>query len=247
MATRTTYEPDRVRSMFNRIAPRYDLLNHLLSSGIDIVWRKKAVRLLQPDAPEEILDVATGTGDLAFEAARSLRPRRVVALDVAGEMMKIGEAKAIRKGLQDVVAFTEGSAEFLPFSDASFEAVISSFGVRNFSDLNRGLSECSRVLKPGGSVVILEFSTPRKSPMKQLYALYSRLILPGVGRLVSKDKEAYRYLPETIAGFPDGEDFLSLLTAAGLESPTQTRLTFGIATIYHARKPLDRNRNEVRN
>ncbi|HEX9615393.1 MAG TPA: bifunctional demethylmenaquinone methyltransferase/2-methoxy-6-polyprenyl-1,4-benzoquinol methylase UbiE [Bacteroidota bacterium] len=237
-SSRRTYRPEYVRTMFNRIAPRYDLLNHLLSSGIDIFWRRKAIRILQPLAPMEILDVATGTGDFAFEAADLLHPRSVVGVDVAEEMIRIGEVKAKKRGLDNVVRFAEGQAESLPFSDSSFDSVISAFGVRNFSDLNKGLREFSRVLRPGGSVVILEFSNPRAFPVRQLYRFYSDTVLPAVGRLISRNREAYEYLPGTIREFPDGDDFLSILKSAGLESPLQIRLTFGIVTIYHAHKPI---------
>lgn len=232
---RTTYEPGYVRGLFNRIAPRYDLLNHVLSSGIDVWWRRKAIRLLSSLSPATVLDVATGTGDFAFEAARLLSPHSVVGVDVAENMLARGMEKAKRKGLDRIVSFRQGSAEGLPFSDGSFDAVCSAFGVRNFSDLDAGLREMRRVLRPGGAVVILEFSRPHAFPVKQLYRAYSRTVLPMVGGWISRDPEAYRYLPSTIGEFPDGEEFLSHLRAAGFRSAHQLPMTFGIATAYDAR------------
>ncbi|MBI4418478.1 MAG: bifunctional demethylmenaquinone methyltransferase/2-methoxy-6-polyprenyl-1,4-benzoquinol methylase UbiE [Ignavibacteriales bacterium] len=235
-ATRNTYEPAYVRSLFNRIAPRYDLLNHLLSSGIDIWWRKRAIRRLRFLQPSDILDVATGTGDFAFEAARSLSPKRVVGMDVAENMLALGREKAERKKLGHIVSFREGTAEKLPFPEDSFDAVLSAFGVRNFSDLDTGLLEMRRVLRPGGAVLILEFSHPHAFPVKQLYNAYSQTLLPALGGLISRDPEAYRYLPSTIGEFPDGEDFLECLRKAGFRSTRRLSMTFGIATAYDALK-----------
>ncbi|GJQ20133.1 MAG: demethylmenaquinone methyltransferase [Bacteroidia bacterium] len=233
---RKSYEPAYVRSLFNRIAPRYDLLNHLLSSGIDILWRKKAIRLLREFRPSEILDVATGTGDFAFEAARLLLPSRVVGIDVAENMLALGREKARRRGLSERVSFQQGSAEHLPFPEGSFDAVISAFGVRNFSDLHAGLCEMHRVLRPGGVILVLEFSHPRRFPVKQLYGAYSRTLLPAIGRLISRDRTAYRYLPSTIGEFPDGEKFVQHLQTAGFHSARRLSMTFGIATAYDALK-----------
>lgn len=233
--SRTTYEPGYVRGLFNRIAPRYDLLNHVLSSGIDIWWRRQAVRRLATVSPATVLDVATGTGDCALEAARLLSPRSVVGVDVAENMLELGEEKAKRRGLDRIVSFRKGAAEALPFADASFDAVLSAFGVRNFSDLDAGLREMRRVLRPGGAVVILEFSRPRSFPVKQLYQAYSRTLLPAIGGWVSRDREAYRYLPSTIGEFPDGEEFLQHLRAAGFQSARRHPMTFRIATAYDAR------------
>jgi demethylmenaquinone methyltransferase/2-methoxy-6-polyprenyl-1,4-benzoquinol methylase len=233
---RKSYEPAYVRSLFNRIAPRYDLLNHILSSGIDILWRKKAIRRLCELHPSEILDVATGTGDFAFEAARTLSPTRVVGIDVAENMLSLGREKALRKGLGDRVLFQQASAEQLPFPEGSFDAVISAFGVRNFSDLQAGLREMFRVLRPGGAILVLEFSHPRVFPVKQLYHVYSRTLLPAIGKLISRDRTAYRYLPSTIGEFPDGDEFLRHLQAAGFHSGRRLSMTFGIATAYDALK-----------
>lgn len=236
--TRATYDPEYVRTLFNRIAGRYDLLNHLLSSGFDILWRKKAVRLLGRSHPRRILDVATGTGDLALELVR-LKPQGVVGVDVAPEMLRIAARKAVRKNLGNLLSFQEAPAEQLPFPDKTFDAVTVSFGVRNFSSLEQGLSEMARVLRPGGEVVILEFSRPRVFPIRQLYGLYSRRVLPLIGGWISRHREAYEYLPNTIREFPDGEAFGTILRQAGFADLQITPLTFGIVTIYHARTGTD--------
>jgi demethylmenaquinone methyltransferase/2-methoxy-6-polyprenyl-1,4-benzoquinol methylase len=183
----------------------------------------------------EILDVATGTGDLAFEVVRQVRPRHVTGIDVAPAMLTIGRSKAEKLGFRDV-EFTEGSAESLPFKTGLFDAVTAGFGVRNFSDLAKGLSEMHRVLKHGAPVVILEFSRPKAFLVKELYSLYSRIVLPAVGGLVSRNREAYEYLPGTIREFPDGDDFLTLLRTAGFHSLKHIPLTFGIASIYYGIK-----------
>lgn len=233
--SRRTYSTEYVRSLFNRIAPRYDFLNHLLSFGIDFLWRKRAIGVLRPAHPRTILDVATGTGDLAFEAARILSPNRVVGIDVAEEMLEIARTKAKAGGWVSTV-FETGTAEHLPFPDNQFDAVTVAFGVRNFSDLDRGLREMLRVLRPGGSLVVLEFSRPRAFPVRLLYDWYSRHLLPSLGGLISRSREAYEYLPGTIRMFPDGPDFLAILRRTGFQSVIHFPLTFGIATIYHGIK-----------
>jgi demethylmenaquinone methyltransferase/2-methoxy-6-polyprenyl-1,4-benzoquinol methylase len=222
---------DRVRAMFDNIAPRYDLLNRVLSAGIDQSWRRKAVGLLREDAPARVLDVATGTADLAIMAAER-GAERVVGVDIAEEMLELGREKVRRKGLDERIILQQGDAEKLPFSDRQFDAALVAFGVRNFEELDRGLSEIGRVLRPGGRIVVLEFSKPRTFPVKQLYDFYGRRILPVVGRLVSGDPAAYTYLPESIRAFPDGDAFLSLLGAAGFNETRCVPLTFGIASIY---------------
>ncbi|MEX1139311.1 MAG: bifunctional demethylmenaquinone methyltransferase/2-methoxy-6-polyprenyl-1,4-benzoquinol methylase UbiE [Bacteroidota bacterium] len=234
-AGRATFDPKYVRGLFDRIAPRYDLLNHLLSSGIDVLWRRKTIGLLCPHRPSNVLDVATGTGDLAFEAVRQLHPHHVIGIDVAPAMLDIGRAKAVKKGFRSV-EFAEGPAEALPFETDSFDALTVGFGVRNFSDLSKGLSEMYRVLRPGSPVIVLEFSRPRSFPVQQLYSLYSKTLLPAVGGFISRDREAYEYLPGTIREFPDGNDFLALLRTAGFHSLKHYPLTFGIATIYYGIK-----------
>jgi len=220
-----------VMEMFDAIAPRYDLLNRVLSMGIDQRWRRQAVEWLREEAPERILDVATGTGDLAIQAM-TLDPKKVVGVDIAEEMLSVGRVKIEKMGLSDRILLQQGDAERLPFSDRQFDAALVAFGVRNFEDLNRGLQEIRRVLKPGGALVVLEFSRPRAFPIKQAYAFYGRYILPRVGRTLSKDEGAYEYLPASISAFPDGKDFLEIMQQAGYQNLAHRPLTFGIATLY---------------
>ncbi len=222
---------EQVEAMFDAIAPRYDLLNRVLSMGIDRRWRRKAVAMLAAEQPERILDVATGTADLAVEAMR-LDPKKVVGVDISEEMLRRGREKVERLGLSDRIVLQRGDAEKLPFSDNQFHAVLVAFGVRNFQDLDKGLAEIHRVLRPGGALVVLEFSKPRAFPIKQGYAFYSRFILPRVGRAISKNDGAYRYLPDSVAAFPDGEAFLDRMRQAGYHDLTCQPLTFGIASLY---------------
>ncbi len=217
--------------MFDKIAPRYDLLNRLLSGGVDQIWRRKAIALLRKTRPRSILDVATGTADLAIMVAR-LDPDRIVGVDIAEEMLEIGRRKIRRKGLSDLIELRFGDAEKLPFSDNQFDAVLVGFGVRNFEDLPEGLTQMHRVLKSGGTLIVLEFSRPTAFPIKQLYAFYGSRILPLIGKIVSGDEGAYTYLPDSIAAFPDGEDFLNVMRSVGFSGVRQHRLTFGIASIY---------------
>ncbi len=224
-----------VHWMFNAIAPRYDFLNHLLSYGLNIFWRRKAIELLRPFQPKRILDIATGTADFAIAALR-LHPMEVIGVDIAEEMLKIGKEKIRKRNLNGVVKLDVGDAEQLKFESASFDAVLVAFGVRNFENLEKGLSEIHRVLKLGGVAVILEFSRPRKSPFKQVYSWYMRRVVPAIGGWISKHREAYEYLPETIWQFPDGEDFLAILRQIGFLSASAHPLTFGVATIYRAQK-----------
>lgn len=223
-----------VHKMFDKIAPRYDLLNRVLSGGIDQSWRRKTVSMLAADRPKRILDIATGTADLAIMTAK-LKPVSIIGVDIAEEMLEIGRRKIRRKGLDDTIELRVGDAEDLPFQDAEFDAVLVAFGVRNFENLGLGLSEMGRVLKPGGRLLILEFSRPTVVPIKQLYSFYGRYILPRIGKIVSGDDEAYSYLPESIEGFPEREDFLELMDRVGFADSTVTSLTFGIAAIYSAR------------
>jgi demethylmenaquinone methyltransferase / 2-methoxy-6-polyprenyl-1,4-benzoquinol methylase len=220
-----------VRSLFDAIAYRYDLLNHLLSGGIDVYWRRRAIEHLRTLAPTRILDVATGTGDLALAAMR-LKPREVIGVDIADEMLRFGRRKVERRGLTRWITLKSGDAEQMEFPDSSFDAAMVAFGARNFEHLERGLGEMHRLLRPGGMIVVLEFSRPARFPFRQLYGFYFLKILPRIGRTVSNHTEAYTYLPESVLRFPEGEEFLRILRQVGFADVRQERLTFGIASIY---------------
>jgi demethylmenaquinone methyltransferase/2-methoxy-6-polyprenyl-1,4-benzoquinol methylase len=222
---------EQVAEMFDNIAPKYDFLNHFLSFGIDKIWRRKAIRLLMKYNPANILDVATGTGDFAIESLKT-GAKKIVGVDISEEMLAVGRVKIEKLGLGNRIVLQQGDSEELKFSDNSFDAVTVAFGVRNFENLSKGIDEIFRVLKPGGIVCVLEFSKPRYFPVKQLYTFYSFYILPFLGRLFSNDKSAYRYLPESVEVFPDGEDFLAVLMKSGFTQTIQHRQTFGVATIY---------------
>lgn len=228
---------EQVASMFDNISPKYDLLNHLLSLGIDVLWRKKAISMLRKrmPAPKLIMDVATGTGDFALEAL-SLRPDKIIGIDISAGMLDVGRKKIARQGLSQRIEMLQADSENLPFEDNMFDAVIVAFGVRNFENLRKGLLEINRVLKPGGVVTILEFSQPRTFPFKQVYNFYFKQILPRVGRLISKDQSAYTYLPESVQAFPDGRDFLRILDESGYKNTEWKPLTFGVSAIYLASK-----------
>ena len=232
-STDHSVQKQHVRSLFDSIARRYDMLNRLLSGGIDTYWRRRAIDHLQGDPGRRILDVATGTGDFAIAAAR-LAPREVVGVDIAGEMLAIGRKKLAARGLSGVVSLRNGEAEGLPFADGSFDAVIVAFGVRNFESLEGGLAEMRRVLRPGGKLVVLEFSRPRRFPFRQIYLFYFLNVIPFIGRLLSGNDEAYAYLPASVMVFPEGDEFLALLMSAGFIRTSAERLTFGIASIYTA-------------
>ena len=225
----------QVRSLFDSIAYRYDLLNHLLSGGVDFYWRRRAVERLRNIGPKRIIDVATGTGDFAIAALR-LHPDSVVGVDIAEEMLKVGRAKIRKKQLDSIITLQAGDAEDLPFNDGSFDAAIVAFGARNFEDLELGLTEMHRVLRPGGLIAVLEFSRPKLFPFKQLYFFYFLKILPVVGRLISGSDQAYTYLPDTVMRFPDGQDFLDILHRIGFHNTEEERLTFGIASVYTGAK-----------
>lgn len=224
-------EKQRVRSLFDSIAYRYDLLNHLLSGGIDFYWRRRAVEHLNDIQPKTILDVATGTADFAIATMR-LKPEKVIGIDIAEAMLRIGRGKLKKRGLDNVITLYSGEAESIQFETGSFDAAIVAFGARNFEHLEKGLSEMRRVLRDGGKIVVLEFSRPRVFPFKQLYFFYLKTILPLVGKLVSKHREAYTYLPDTVMKFPEGKAFLKILQKIGFTKIEEERLTFGIATIY---------------
>ncbi|GGZ29513.1 demethylmenaquinone methyltransferase [Echinicola pacifica] len=225
----------QVANMFNNISKRYDLLNHLLSMGIDIIWRKKAIKLLQKDQPKFILDIATGTGDFAIEAL-ALKPQKVIGVDISEGMLNEGKKKIKNRKLDHLIELQMGDSEKLLFDDNNFDAVIVSFGVRNFENLEKGLADMYRVLKPGGKTVIVEFSKPKKFPLKQGYNFYFKYILPQIGKLISKDQSAYTYLPESVQAFPDGKDFLEVLNKVGFKNTKCKPLTFGISSIYIGEK-----------
>ncbi len=222
--------------MFNNIAPTYDTLNHRLSWDIDKGWRKKAIAQLQPFSPRHILDIATGTGDFAILAARMLTPEKLIGADISEGMMDIGRQKVKRARLEQIISFEKEDCLQLSYPENSFDAVTAAFGIRNFPDLDRGLKEIFRVLKPGGHLSIVELTSPVAFPMKQLFKVYSHTVLPIYGRLVSRDDSAYRYLTATIEAFPQGEQMVGILKKAGFSEARFERLTFGICTMYLATK-----------
>lgn len=225
-----------VERMFDKIAPKYDLLNRVLSLGVDVRWRKQALGYLKKAQPQSILDVATGTADVAIMAAKMLNPRTIVGIDIANQMLDLGRVKITKEGFDTVITLETGDSENIRFPDQSFDAVTVAFGVRNFENLEKGLSEMLRVLQPGGRVVILEFSRPHIFPFKQLYNAYFKYVLPAIGRLTSRDIRAYTYLFESVQAFPEGEEFLNILTKIGYQNPVCERLTLGICSIYSATK-----------
>lgn len=224
----------QVREMFDSIAPAYDFMNRAMTMGIDRLWRHKAVRLLRDCQHDDILDIATGTGDLAIKLARELDPIAVTGVDLSEGMIEIGRAKVAKEGLQEVVTLGIGDCLLLPFTDASFDAVTCAYGVRNFADLLAGYREMHRVLRPGGRAVILELSTPTSPMVRPLYNFYTRHVIPTVGRLVSKDVRAYSYLPESIAAVPQGDAMTAIMLEAGFSQARAIPLTMGVCTIYEA-------------
>ena len=226
----------QVEQMFDNIAPSYDKLNHRLSWNIDKGWRRKAIQQLAPFKPQTLLDIATGTGDFAILAAEMLRPQKLVGADISEGMMEIGRKKVQAKGLQDIISFDKEDCLNLSYQDETFDAVTAAFGIRNFANLDSGLREMQRVLKKGGHLSIVELTTPVTFPMKQLFHLYSHTVLPVYGRLISKDTSAYSYLTKTIEAFPQGERMVEILRKAGFSEASFKRLTFGICTMYFAKK-----------
>ena len=226
---------EQIAEMFNNISPKYDFLNRILSLGIDVIWRKKAIKLLAKYKPLNILDIATGTGDFAIEAAK-LKPNKIIGIDISEGMLKYGQIKINKKGLNKIIKLEKGDSENLQFKNNSFDASTAGFGVRNFQNLEKGLAEIYRILKPGGVAVILEFSQPETTPFKQIYNFYFKYILPFWGKIISKDNAAYSYLPESVNEFPYGEQFMNILKNTGFKNVSQKRLTLGIATIYLAEK-----------
>ena len=223
---------EQVATMFNNISKTYDFLNHFLSLGIDIIWRKKAIAELKNDNPQLILDVATGTGDFAFESLKILHPAKIVGVDISQGMLDIAEEKIKKRNLSGKFEVRLGDSEKLLFDDNEFDAVTVAYGVRNFENLEKGLSDMLRVLKPGGKAVILEFSKPKVFPVKQLYSFYFHYVTPSIGKIFSKDNSAYKYLPESVNAFPDGKDFITLMERVGYRNTKNRPLAFGICSIY---------------
>ena len=222
---------EEVAEMFDNISKRYDFLNHFLSLGIDKLWRRKAVRQLKDLRPKRILDLETGTGDFAI-AALKLNPDEVVGVDISQGMLDMGIQKMKKRGHDKIVKMQLADSEKLPFEDASFDALTVGFGVRNYENLEKGLSDMLRILRPGGKAVILEFSKPKKFPIKQVFGFYSKRVIPFLGKLISKDKRAYAYLPESVEAFPEGTDFETIMTKLGYKEVNSILLSGGIATIY---------------
>ena len=227
----STSKKEEVADMFNNISKRYDFLNHFLSMGIDRIWRKKAIRTLQEIKPKRILDIATGTGDFAI-AALKLNPEEVVGVDISQGMLDMGIEKMKKKKVDHIIKMRLGDSEKLPFEDESFDALTVGFGVRNYENLEKGLSDMLRILRPGGKAVILEFSKPKKFPIKQLFGFYSKRLIPFIGKTISKDKRAYAYLPESVEAFPEGQDFMDIMSKLGYKNVASKLVSGGIATIY---------------
>lgn len=225
----------QVAEMFNNIAGRYDFLNHFLSMGIDKGWRKKAIAEVAAIKPNAILDVATGTGDMAIAAA-AMKPQKITGVDIADQMLEVGRKKIAEKQLGHIISLHTGDSEAMPFATGEFDAVMCAYGVRNFEHLEAGLTEMCRVLRPGGKVVILEFSHPTAFPVKHLYKFYFRYILPTLGKMLSSHSTAYTYLPESVMAFPEGKRFTDILTKCGFKEAKAMPLTFGITTLYTAVK-----------
>ncbi len=234
-ATSAESKKKQVEHMFDDIAPKYDLLNRILSLRIDTIWRKQVRKLLAPHRPSIILDVATGTGDLAIELAK-LHPKQIVGIDISAQMISFGNKKLKSKNMDTIIQLRKGDSENIEFDLDTFDAATVAFGVRNFENLEKGLSEIQRVLKPGGAFIILEFSKVKHFPIKQLYNFYFRYITPTIGKLLSKNKEAYTYLPNSVAVFPEGEEMCLILEKIGFKEVVCKSLTFGVASIYYCKK-----------
>lgn len=229
---------EQVADMFDQIAFRYDFLNRFLSGGIDVYWRKKAIGKLKSLQPKQVLDVATGTADVAMMTMKYLNPDKITGIDISAGMLDFGRKKISKAGLNGRIELLQADSENLPFSDNSFDAVTVAFGVRNFEHLQAGLAEMLRVLKPGGKLVVLEFSKPKAGWFKLLYRFYMNIITPGVGKFFSKNKNAYQYLNDSVQAFPEGQDFLNILNQTGFNNSELDRLSMGISTIYTGTKPM---------
>ncbi len=223
---------EQVATMFNNISKTYDFLNHFMSLGIDIIWRKMAIKELLKEKPQIILDVATGTGDFAFEALEILKTKKIVGVDISEGMLAIAKEKIIKRKKSDVFEVKLGDSEKLLFDNDSFDAITVAYGVRNFENLEKGIADMLRVLKPGGKAVILEFSKPKVFPVKQLYNFYFHYVTPSIGKVFSKDASAYSYLPESVNAFPDGKRFTDLMDKVGYKNTKCRPLAFGICSIY---------------
>lgn len=226
---------EEVAEMFNNISHRYDFLNHFLSVGIDKIWRKKAVKMLRELQPKRILDLATGTGDFALESLK-LQPDLIVGVDISEGMLQVGREKMKKRKVDHIISMQLGDSEALPFEDNYFDAFTVGFGVRNYEHLEKGLSEMLRVLRPGGKGIILEFSKPKKFPVKQYYSFHSKYIIPFFGKRISKDEKAYAYLPESVAAFPEGKEFEEIMRTVGYSNVQSRTVGGGIATIYSGTK-----------
>jgi demethylmenaquinone methyltransferase/2-methoxy-6-polyprenyl-1,4-benzoquinol methylase len=222
---------EEVAQMFNNISARYDFLNHFLSLGIDHIWRRKAVNKLREIQPKRILDLATGTGDFAI-ALLKLNPTQIIGMDISSGMLDVGKNKMKAKNVSHIIDMQLGDSENMPFEDGYFDAVTVGFGVRNYENLEKGLTEMLRVTRSGGKIVILEFSKPKSFPIKQAFGFYSRFIIPFFGKRISKDEKAYAYLPESVAAFPEGKAFTDILSKLGYKQVDATLVSGGIATIY---------------
>ncbi|MGC8751203.1 bifunctional demethylmenaquinone methyltransferase/2-methoxy-6-polyprenyl-1,4-benzoquinol methylase UbiE [Hydrotalea sp.] len=228
----TLHKKEQVAEMFNNIAGKYDFLNRFLSGGIDIIWRKKAIQQLKALQPQTILDVATGTADVALMTYARLKPQKIIGIDISEGMLNLGKQKIEKAGLSNNIILQQGDSEHIDFEDNSFDAITVSFGVRNFENLLKGLQEMHRVLKPGGKIVILEFSKPRWKPFQIIYNLYLSTIAPTFAQLFSKNKKAYKYLNNSVRAFPEGKQFLTIMHEAGFTQTYLKPLSLGICTIY---------------
>jgi demethylmenaquinone methyltransferase/2-methoxy-6-polyprenyl-1,4-benzoquinol methylase len=232
----TESKKEQVQNMFNKIAFRYDFLNHFLSAGIDVGWRKKAIRQLVSIHPKNILDVATGTADFALTSYKILRPEKITGIDISDGMLEIGRKKIEKYGLQSYIELLNGDSEAIFFKDNSFDAVTVAFGVRNFENLGKGLSEIYRVLKPGGKLIVLECSKPSLPVIKNMYNFYMKFITPKVGKLISKNNDAYQYLNNSVQQFPEKKTFIHILNQSGYRHSFYKTLSLGICTIYCGEK-----------
>jgi demethylmenaquinone methyltransferase/2-methoxy-6-polyprenyl-1,4-benzoquinol methylase len=227
---------NQIAGMFDKIAFRYDFLNHFLSAGIDVSWRKKAIKQLESLKPETVLDVATGTGDVAILTHNILHPKKITGIDISEGMLEIGRKKIEKLGLEKEIELLSGDSESIAFPNASFDAITVAFGVRNFENLEKGLKEMLRVLKPNGKLIVLEFSKPKQVAFKGLYNFYMKVVAPGIGKIIAKNKDAYRYLNNSVQKFPEGNEFVAILNKAGFKNTYCKALTLGICSIYSGEK-----------